>query len=75
MVVLLWFSVACFWCQSFDNVSPDVCSLIFRLLWIAEWLPFGKELPTWLTICSHCILTNSNFSYFPFLFLRVGFGF
>ena len=26
---LLWFSVACFWCQSFDDVSPYVCSYYF----------------------------------------------
>ena len=24
--VLLWFSVACFWCQSFGNDSPYTCS-------------------------------------------------
>ena len=34
--------------------------------WVAEWLPFGKELFTRLTICSLCILTICNFSYFPF---------
>ena len=31
-VVLLWFSVACFWCQSFGDVSPYVCSNYF-LIW------------------------------------------
>ena len=25
-VVLLWFSVACFWCRSFDDISHYVCS-------------------------------------------------
>ena len=25
-VVMLWFSVVCFWCQSFGDVSPYVCS-------------------------------------------------
>ena len=25
-VVLLWLSVACFWCRSFDDVSYYVCS-------------------------------------------------
>ena len=25
-VALLWFSVASFWCQSFGDVSPYVCS-------------------------------------------------
>ena len=28
-VVLLRFSVACFWCQSFGDVSPYVCSYFF----------------------------------------------
>ena len=28
-VVLLWFSVACFWCQSFGDVSPYVCLYYF----------------------------------------------
>ena len=28
-VVLLWFSVACFWCQSFGDVSSYVCSYYF----------------------------------------------
>ena len=35
---------------------------------MAKWPPFGKELPTLLTICSLCILTICNFSYFPFGF-------
>ena len=26
-VVLLWFSVACLWCQSFEDGSPYVCSI------------------------------------------------
>ena len=52
-VVLLWFSVACFWCQSFGDVSPYVCSYDFSSVWVAV----GKELLTRLTICSLCILT------------------
>ena len=28
-VVVVWFSVASFWCQKFDDVSPDVCSYYF----------------------------------------------
>ena len=35
---------------------------------VAEWPAFGKELLTWLTICSLCILTICNFSYFPIWF-------
>ena len=25
--------------------------------WVAEWPPYGKELPTRLAVCSHCILS------------------
>ena len=42
--------------------------IIFSSAWAAEWSPFGKELSTRLTICSLCILTVCNFSYFPFWF-------
>ena len=35
---------------------------------VAEWPLFGKELITQLTICSLCILTICNISYFPFWF-------
>ena len=40
-VVLLWFYVACFWCQSFGDVSPNVCSYNFSSVSVAEWPPFG----------------------------------
>ena len=49
--------------------------IIFSLNWVVGWPPFGKELFTRLTICSLCILTICNFSYFPVLVLRAGFGF
>ena len=39
-------------------------------VWAVEGPPFGKELLTWLTICSLYILTMCNF-----LVLRAGFGF
>ena len=66
----MWISVACFWCQSFGYVSHYVCSLyyIFSSVWVAEWPPFGKELSIRLAVCSHCILSICNFSYFPFGF-------
>ena len=57
------FSVACFWCQSFGDVSPYVCSYFCFCLGF-----FGKELLTRLTICALCILTICNLSYFPFWF-------
>ena len=40
----------------------------FSLVWVAEWPPFGKELPNPLALCSHCILPIGNFSYFPVRF-------
>ena len=49
--------------------------IIFSSVWVAEWLSFGKELLTRLIICSLCILTICNFSFFPVLVLRAGFGF
>ena len=42
--------------------------IIFNSVWVTEWPPFGKELPTRLIICSLNILTICNFSYFPFGF-------
>ena len=30
VVVLMWFSVTCFWCQSFDDVSSYVSSNYFK---------------------------------------------
>ena len=37
-------------------------------VWVAEWPPFGKELPIQLAVCSHSILSICNVSYFPFGF-------
>ena len=42
--------------------------IIFSLVRVAEWLSFGKELLTRLNICSLCILTICNLSYFLFQF-------
>ena len=60
-------SVACFWCQSFGDVSPYVCSCYFSSVCVAE----GNSCPhsvTQLTICFLCILTICNFFNFPFWF-------
>ena len=65
-VVLFWFSVAWFWCQSVCDVSPYVCSYYFSSVSVAEWPPLGKKLLTRLTICSLCILTICYIGYFPF---------
>ena len=40
----------------------------FSSVWVAEWPPFGKELLIRLAVCSPCILSICNFSYFPFGF-------
>ena len=40
--------------------------IIFSSVLVGEWPYFGKELLPRLTICSLCILTLCNFSYFPF---------
>ena len=45
-----------------------MCLYYFSSVWVAEWPPFGKQLLTLLTICSLCILTICNISYFPFGF-------
>ena len=41
---------------------------MFSSVYVAEWPPFGKELLTRLTICSLCIMSICNLSYFPFSF-------
>ena len=47
----------------------------FSFVWVAEWKPFGKQLPARLAICSHCILSICNIDLFPVLVLRAGFAF
>ena len=42
--------------------------IIFSSVLVAEWPYFKKELLPLLTICSLCILTLCNFSFFPFWF-------
>ena len=49
--------------------------IIFRSVWVVAWPPFGKELISWLTICSLCTVTICNYSFVPFLVMRAGFGF
>ena len=38
----------------------------FSSVLVAEWPSFGKELPSRLAVCSLCILSICNFSYFLF---------
>ena len=42
-------------------------------VWVAEWPPFGTQLPARLAICSHCILSICNIYLFPVMVLRAGF--
>ena len=42
-IVLLWFSVAWFYCQSFGDVSPTCVHIIFSLVWVAEWPSWGER--------------------------------
>ena len=42
--------------------------IIVSSVLVVEWPSFGKELLTRLTICSLCILSICNISYFPFWF-------
>ena len=42
---------------------------------VAKWPPFGKQLPEWLAICSHCSLSICYIYLFPVLGLRAGFAF
>ena len=73
-VVLLWFSVPIFGVRV-SVMSHLMCvHIISSSVWVTEWPPFGKELLTRLTICSLCILTNCNFSYFPFWFWVLDLG-
>ena len=41
---------------------------IFSSVLVAVWQPFGKKLLIRLNICSLCVLTICNISYFPFWF-------
>ena len=42
--------------------------LFYSSVYVAEWPPFGKELPAPLTLCSPGIMSICNSSYFPFWF-------
>ena len=65
---MLWFAVACFGVRVPMTFHLMCVHIIFSSVLVAEWPYFGKELLPRLTICSLCILTLCNFSYFPFWF-------
>ena len=48
--------------------------IIFSSVWVAEWPPFGKKLPSWLTMFSF-YFEYLYFKLFPVLVLRAGFEF
>ena len=48
--------------------------IILSSVSVAEWPPFGKWLLVRLTICSLCVLTICNSSYFPFWFRGLDLG-
>ena len=60
-------SVACF----LESVSVMFHLMFvhytFSSVWVAEWPPFGKKLPTRFTICSRCLLFVYDI-YFQFWF-------
>ena len=49
----MWFSVACLGVRVSVMLHLMFVHNTFSLVWLAEWPPFGKELPTWLVVCSH----------------------
>ena len=48
--------------------SSSVCQDDIKSVCVAEWPPFEKEMLIRFTVCSLCILTYCNFSYFPLWF-------
>ena len=62
----MWFSVACFWCQS----SMMFYHILFIILLVRFWLLSDDLLrnycPLRFAICAHCILCD--FGYFPLWF-------
>ena len=66
-----------FWCGSLLPVFGVRVSVMFHHMfvhytfssvWVAEWSPFWKYLPTRLAICFRCILSVCDFGYFSFWF-------
>ena len=68
-------SVACFGVRDSVMFHLMFVHYTFSSVWVAEWPPFGKFLPTLLAICSHCLLSISIFYLFPILVIRAGIAF
>ena len=58
-----------FLCQVSETNHLMIVHIIVSSVWVAEWPPSGKELPTRLTMFTIC-----NFSYLRFWFLRLDLG-
>ena len=54
------------------SIYRTIGPLVFSLVWVAEWPPFDNELPTRLTVCTHCILTICIFFFFSVLVFEGG---
>ena len=68
LVLWLWFTVACFLCQSFGDVSPYICSYYFNSVSMAELTTFWDIAAYSVYHMFYCSLTICNTSYFLFLF-------
>ena len=68
-------SVACFGVRVSVMFHLMFVHYTISLVWVAEWLPFGKYLPARLAVCSRCLLFICNIHLFPVFALRAGFGF
>ena len=73
VVLLQWFSVACFGVRALVMFHLMCVYIIFSSVWVAEWPPFWKELITRLTIFLFVFLLIV-IQLFPVLFLRDEFG-
>ena len=55
--LLLWFSMLLVLVSVSVLFSTPVCLNYLNMVYVAEWLPFGKELLNWLTVCSRCTMS------------------
>ena len=62
----MWLSDACFGVRISVTFHLMFVHYTFSSVWVADWPPFGKEMPIRLAVCSYRILSICNFSYFRF---------
>ena len=63
-------SVACFGVRVSLMLHLMFVHYTFSSVWVAEWSPFGKQLPARSAICSHCLL---SICYIYLVIYRFGF--